>query len=233
MEPNADKYANFVEHPRFGKGPRCTGLNPGPLAKDVSLHWLAVTHQEMAARYEQTLGEPWPYGSVKAESSRTRRIPGTAVEADLSRQTPATVPVTHYFDMPRVCRDCGRPFLFFAEEQKHWYEDLGFPLEADCVRCTDCRKQQREIARLRKRFEELIQVRNRTIEQGCELADCCLTLMEDGLFTIKQSQRVRTILNSIPADADIRQRSRFTDLVARVKVIESRSSPDDRAQAAG
>ena len=41
--------------------------------------------------------------------------------------------MTHYFDAKRVCRKCERPFLFFAEEQKYWYEDLRFPLEADCL----------------------------------------------------------------------------------------------------
>jgi hypothetical protein len=52
----------------------------------------------------------------------------TAVAADVSRQIFTTMPVTHYFDVKRVCRGCQRPFLFFADEQKHWYEELGFSI---------------------------------------------------------------------------------------------------------
>jgi hypothetical protein len=30
--------------------------------------------------------------------------------------------------------------LLFAEEQKYWYEELKFPLEANCLDCVPCRK---------------------------------------------------------------------------------------------
>src|SRR5690554_738010 len=105
---NECSYDSYVEHPRYGRKPRITGLNPVNDYRRVFLHW---------------------------HSGDDCRIPNTAVEADLSRQSPAAVPVTHYFDVKRACRDCGRPFIFYALEQKHWYEELGFCLEADCVRC--------------------------------------------------------------------------------------------------
>jgi hypothetical protein len=111
------EYDNYVEHPRFGRYPRITGLNP---------------------ESDFTTGKPFLHWNA------TERIPNTAVEADLSRQSRATVPVTHYYDVKRTCRDCARPFIFFADEQKHWYEELKLPLEADCVRCVPCRKTQRE-----------------------------------------------------------------------------------------
>jgi hypothetical protein len=224
MEPAADEYADFVEHPRFGKGPRFTGLNPPPFGENVNLHWQATTLQEVAAQYEAVLGKAWPYGEMNAESARGRRVPNTAIEADVSRQRPATVPVTHYFDLQRVCRDCGRPFIFFAAEQKHWYEELGFPLESDCVRCVDCRKKQQKIKRLRKRYEELLAMADRTAEQTVELAESCLMLIEDGVFSVKQTQRVRTLLNAIRADATSRCQSQITDLTERTKAIEAGSA---------
>lgn len=57
-------FASFVEHPRFGRGPRFTGLNPVPGtpksgAPAVHLHWWSV------------------------EASR---IADTAIEADVSKQ---------------------------------------------------------------------------------------------------------------------------------------------------
>ena len=98
-----DDYSKFVDHPRYGHQPRVTGLNPDTNYADVFLHW---------------------------HSGKEYRIPNTAIPADLSRQAKATVPVTHYFDVRRQCRDCGRPFIFFAEEQKYWYEELKFKLDA-------------------------------------------------------------------------------------------------------
>ena len=111
------KYADYVEHPRFGKEPRLTGLDVTDLPDGtVYCHW----HSPVGVR-----------------------VPGTAVAADVTRQRRATVHVTHYYDAKRVCRQCERPFLFFADEQKYWYEELAFPLEADCLECPPCRKDDR------------------------------------------------------------------------------------------
>src|SRR5688572_8761575 len=113
MARDADEYAAFVDHPRYGRHPHITGLNPDGGSDDVFLHW----------RWRKK-------GCL---------IPNTAIPADLSRQTAATIHVTHYFDQKLECRDCRRLFIFFAEEQKHWYEELGFGLDSDCVRCVFCR----------------------------------------------------------------------------------------------
>jgi len=125
MEPLEDEFADFVEHPRLGKAPRQTGLDRSQDEPGVILHW---------------------------RSKPETRVPGTAIEADLERQTPATFPVTHYFDERRICRDCGRRFLFFAAEQKYWYEERGFPLDSDCVRCPPCRKKRQEAIRAHKEY---------------------------------------------------------------------------------
>ena len=222
MERKTDKYADFVEHPRYGRRPHRTGLNPHPRDRNVRLHWNTTTHGEVVAEYEAIIGQKWPHGDLSSYTPRIKRIPNTAIEADLTRQTAATVPVTHYFDLERTCRDCGRPFIFFAEEQKHWYEELGFGLESDCVRCVECRKHQQGIARQRERYEMLFHVDNRTVDQIIEMADCCLSLIEQGKFTARQCERVRMLLNSIPRDADIRNRSRYTDLAARCRAAEQR-----------
>ena len=41
MESESDRFAEFVEHPRYGREPRVTGLNPQPHDKGVNLHWNA------------------------------------------------------------------------------------------------------------------------------------------------------------------------------------------------
>ena len=166
------EYANYVEHPRFGRYPHVTGLNP---------------------ESDFTTGSPFLHWNA------AERIPHTAVEADLSRQSRATVRVTHYYDVKRKCRDCGRPFIFFAQEQKHWYEELGLPLEADCVRCVPCRKRQHGIAAKRERYEELFHIVDRTADQTLEMAECCLSLIEERVFNRGQTQRVRQLLKKAEA----------------------------------
>jgi hypothetical protein len=222
MKHKTDKYAEFVDHPRYGRRPKITGLNPNPADRDVHLHWNATTPEEIVAQFEAATGKKWPYGDDWSSYSKTKKIPNTAVIADLSRQTPATVPVTHYFDLERICRDCKRPFIFFAAEQKHWYEELGFGLESDCVRCVECRKRQQGIARQREQYETLFHVEQRTEEQTLQMADVCLSLIESGIFTVRQTERVRMLLNSIPEDADVRESFRFTDLIRRLLASEKK-----------
>ena len=74
MKRKSDKYADYVEHPRYGKSPRVTGLNPQTDGGDVFIHW---------------------------HSPKDCRIPDTAIVADTTRQKAATVAVTHYYDVKR------------------------------------------------------------------------------------------------------------------------------------
>jgi hypothetical protein len=213
-------YSDYVEHPRFGRRPRITGLDPDPLDTRVHLHWNATTVEEIASRYEALMGKKWPHGDLTAYRRDVRRIPNTAITADLSRQKITAVGVTHYFDLDRVCRACGRRFIFFAEEQKHWYEELGFTLNSDCVRCVPCRKQEQGIAHKRQRYEDLFHEPARTDVQTLEMAECCVELMEASVFTARQTRQARTLLNALSAAADLTLQSRRDDLLARVKALE-------------
>ena len=189
-----DKYANFVEHPRYGRSPNITGLNPHTdYGGDTFIHW---------------------------HSPKECRIPNSAIPADTTRQVSRTVPVTHYYDVKRNCRDCRRFFIFFAAEQKYWYETLGFGLESDCVRCVECRKNQQGIASQRARYEELSHVAERTIDETIEMAECCLSLIEASVFGGKSTHRVRTLLNFVPPESKFRRFARFNNLTARVQLAE-------------
>jgi hypothetical protein len=188
-----DEYVQFVEHPRYGRRPRLTGLNPTEDLGRTVFHW---------------------------HSREDVRVPNTAIRADLSKQSRATVPVTHYFDVKRQCQECGKPFLFFAEEQRHWYEELGFPLEADCIRCVQCRKRQQGLARTRERYEELFDLSARTSDQQIEFAECCLTLVEACIFHQRQIEHVRALLKSLPPELDPPARERLASLWTRVRRLE-------------
>jgi hypothetical protein len=68
-------------------------------------------------------------------------LPPGAVRGDPRRQLfCCDVPRYFYVDLPRACRDCGAEFVFSAREQRHWYETLGFRLDASAVRCLPCRR---------------------------------------------------------------------------------------------
>lgn len=173
MGKSKNCYDHFVPHPRYGKGPRLTGLNPELDGTGrLFFHWHSA-----------------------------RRIENTAVAADLAKQPPACIPVTHYFDVIRQCRDCQRSFIFFALEQKYWYEELGFVLDADCDRCVPCRKQQQGLQRQRERYEALFHQPHRSVSQNLEMATCCLALIQAGLFSLQQSGRVRMLLKRVMAVA--------------------------------
>lgn len=206
MNRNLGRYAEYVEHPRFGREPRFTGIDVNDNLPGVHLHWI---------------------NGIGSYDDGTRLVAGTAIQADLARQTPATFPVTHYYDLDKLCRDCDRRFIFFAEEQKHWYEELGFPLEANCIRCPTCRKKLQVIAKKRQRYEALFHVANRCDEENLDMADCCLILIEEGIFGHQQLERVRMLLKRISAER--RLDSKFRSLTERLQETETKKREQNAA----
>ena len=214
---NNDQYAAYVEHPRYGRGPIYTGIDPDPNDPDVYLHPGIGICSDAAKAFISTLRSTL---GLRQQSSSA--IPGTAIVADTSKQISRPVSITHYYDRDCVCRKCGRPFIFFALEQKYWYEELRFPPEANCVCCTDCRMADRNIVRQRKRYENLCHTDNPTTAEMLEMANCCLTLIEEGLFSNRQTEHVRAIINHIPPDQQVSKN--FEELVRRLHTIENQLS---------
>lgn len=70
--------------------------------------------------------------------------------------------------------------------------------EGDRGRFVECRKPQQSIALKRELYESLFHVQNKTIEQLIQMADACLSLIEAGIFTVRQAQRVRCLMNTVP-----------------------------------
>jgi hypothetical protein len=186
--PKIGQYRKHVTHPRFGYTPRVTGKN-GPTQAFGGIHW----------RYAKEI-----------------MIPGTAVRADVQLQR-AVVPIAHYYDLDKICVDCRRPFIFFALEQKHWYEELGFTLDSRCVRCPECRKRDQHLARLLKRYDALSK-RDRTWEETIELAAAALTLVESGTMRLRGFGKLHRFLNEVPEGE--RYHARYQALVSRLAKLE-------------
>jgi Probable zinc-ribbon domain len=131
------------------------------------------------------------------------------------------VPV-HYFDEKRHCRDCGKQFIFFAMEQKHWFEVLGFMLDADAVRCSICRKIRYGQKCKRQQYEELYHISNRTVEENIELANCCMVLIEEGDFLPQKTEFVRMLLNKTPDDCKKKIRMHLNKIRTRLEDFENK-----------
>jgi hypothetical protein len=120
-------------------------------------------------------------------------FPESAIPANVSRQNYTVLPRRYYVDILKQCRECRRPFIFFAREQEHWYEKLGFTIDADCVRCVECRKSEQRLQRRLKRYSHAIP---RDDLDDRELA----TLVEDAVFlfevgVLRDEQRLRRLRN--------------------------------------
>jgi hypothetical protein len=149
-------------------------------------------------------------------------VPNTAVVADVARQGPATLPVTHYFDAKRVCRKCRRPFLFFAEEQKFWYEDLKFPLEADCLDCAPCRKDEQQLRVIRQKYDALLAESARTETNTLELVGCALVLVESSVFSEKVLPKLRGFLTPLLVNPKGPSYTQAQALVSRINGVAGR-----------
>jgi hypothetical protein len=107
-------------------------------------------------------------------------FPESAIPADLSRQNYSVSPRKWYVDILKTCRDCRRPFLFFAKEQQYWYETLRYFIDSDCVRCVECRKLQQTLRQHHGRFSRLVNVKLLSDSELEELTDDAHALWVDG-----------------------------------------------------
>jgi putative zinc ribbon protein len=113
-------------------------------------------------------------------------FPESALPADTAKQKYAVYPRRYYVDTLKECRKCSRRFLFFAREQQHWYERLGFWIDADCVLCPECRVSDQRLRRHFRRYSERIDRRDLTDREFQTLLADALFLAQCGVIKNKQ-----------------------------------------------
>ena len=126
---------------------------------------------------ETVRGSFWRYSLEKI-------FPESAIKADVSKQNYSIFARPYYVDVLMTCEDCKRDFLFFAEEQKYWHEELGFYVDAWCVRCCECRKKKQGPKAALRTYSDLVSQETLTSEQLQQLVTCA----------------VRELLNSLGAN---------------------------------
>ena len=116
----------------------------------------------------RVVSEPLPKGFLRGDPSKQRYGLGG--------------PETVYGPLDRVCRDCKKPFLFTAAEQKYWYETLRFPLDSIAVRCAECRKILRRREKAREDYAAALQAAKKsTTAATCRaVAAAAIALIDAG-----------------------------------------------------
>lgn len=150
-------------------------LKPAILPEDV------VPHPRFGSKPIRS--EDWILPSSSCWWYSHRAVfPESAIPADISRQNYSCIPVVFYVDVLEHCIDCNRPFIFFAKEQKHWYEDLGFGLDSWAVRCPVCRKTDRTLRRRFDRYSQAIVRKNLNDKEFALLVGDAAFLWEQGVL---------------------------------------------------
>jgi hypothetical protein len=98
------------------------------------------------------------YGSLRLDYE-------SAVPAEVARQNYSVCPRYWYIDATFRCVRCGNEFIFSAQEQKVWYEEYWFWVDAHPKHCVDCRRDLRRLKTLRSEYDETVA---RVLEQGGE-----------------------------------------------------------------
>jgi len=156
-------------------------------------------------KYHRKATQPPNPGAEKLPSERQIRrsywgygddvyiYPDSVIVADETKQNYSVMPRPYYVDILKSCRDCQNEFIFYATEQKHWYEVLGFYIDADCVRCPKCRVTTQTLRRRFQRYSKSVSRKDLTDEEFTTLLGDALFLYESGL--LKTDQQLRRLRN--------------------------------------
>lgn len=115
-----------------------------PLFGDVPLIWMPY-------------GADGGYACWAYDPEYRPPLPPGAVEGDVSKQVYCRLchsPRYFYVDEKKTCVQCGRDFVFSAQEQKHWYESLHFHFDSTAIRCVECRSKKRSDRAVQARLNE-------------------------------------------------------------------------------
>jgi hypothetical protein len=128
---------NYVPHPRYGSQPISSGQ--------------VYSKDEIESAH-------WRYASLKY-------FPETAIPAEQGKQNYAEYSRKLYVDIEETCKSCKREFIFFALEQKYWFEELKFWVDSHCVKCVNCRKKDFEIKQMQVKYSKLVSKIDRTADE--------------------------------------------------------------------
>ena len=106
----------------------------------------------------------------------------SAVRADPDRQNYGVCPRYWYVDAVFRCARCGEEFTFTVAEQRAWFEEYGFWVDAFPKHCRSCRQELRELKVVRQRYDAMVSdtMAKGSADQKWELASLIDQLYELG-----------------------------------------------------
>lgn len=166
----ATRPGQYVAHPRYGSSPRPSGVK--------------IPEADLRRDFWRLHGD-----TLFAE---------TALIAETEKQNFAIYPRKYYVDVLRSCHTCHRPFIFFAKEQRYWFETLRFFVDADCVHCPDCRRESRAVQRRLRRYSDLFAKSEPTRKDLMFLVDDGAYLLACGV--LKNLSNIGSVMNRAMKD---------------------------------
>ena len=152
---------------------------------------------------------------------RAEIFPESAITANAARQNYTLYPRRYYVDVLKHCRQCARPFVFFAREQQFWFETLGFYVDADAVHCTECRHRAHVRRATLARYAAAIREPALSDKALLALVDDAADLADAGL--LKRVERLGALKNR--ALRQCGENARVARLAAAIERLRAASSP--------
>lgn len=128
----------MLECPCCGK--QCDVIKETPLMRMQERFTHACLPDNWIERY--TGGSFYHWGGMQWACNRCIRE-GRAIEGKPWLQTFCDhPPYLAYFDKAYTCTDCREQFVFAAQEQQYWFEQLKFWVQAYPAQCLECRRKR-------------------------------------------------------------------------------------------
>ena len=197
MAKKTDIFAAYVNHPRYGQRPR------------ISNQTIQITKHEQFC--------------LVSRCNAGKIFKNTAIKADMELQKGSAYAVKYFFDEDKTCVHCKRHFIFFAAEQKYWFDQLKFNIAAQGHSCFECRAFANEQKYFKQRYDALTHHGERTNEQSLEMAHMCLSLVESGVFKPRSIQTVQKFLNEIANDDKSPMKGKIAKIRHRIEAVQALS----------
>jgi len=126
---------DFIRCPCCGKRRKIqTQTRLVAIQQAFSNNWLC--HGDWAVRFAKARSIRWACNDCLQS--------GAAIEGRPEKQTFVDFePYLAYIDRLFTCEDCHCSFVFSAQEQQYWYEELKFWVQSHPKQCPECRRKRR------------------------------------------------------------------------------------------
>ena len=79
--------------------------------------------------------------SIRSKNKAEERLPVDREKLNVGNSN-TSIP-EYYYDMEFICRECGAPEIWTADQQKWWYEEKRGYILSTAVLCKECRRSKK------------------------------------------------------------------------------------------